>query len=68
MLIFNYPTNDDHGIFQCLAYNAKQYKQSTTDVLISREGVSNNTATGKLLQVNCVVLYKIVTLICSKVD
>ena len=55
MLIFNYPTNDDHGIFQCLAYNAKQYKQSTTDVLISREGVSNNTATGKLCStlLNC---------------
>jgi len=45
MLIFDYPTNDDHGIFQCLAYNDQQFKQSTTDVFIARFNTVDNSTT-----------------------
>lgn len=33
-LIFSFPTNDDHGVYQCLAYNSKTFKQATTDVFV----------------------------------
>ena len=36
-VVFNYPTNDDHGVFQCLAYNSQTFKQATTDVFIYSE-------------------------------
>ena len=34
VLVFDYPTNDDHGVFQCLAYNSQTFKQATTDVYV----------------------------------
>ena len=33
-LIFDYPTRDDHGVYQCLAYNQQYFKQATTDVFV----------------------------------
>ena len=37
-LVFDFPTNDDHGVFQCLAYNSKNFKQATTDVFVYMSG------------------------------
>eukprot|EP00116_Pleurobrachia_bachei_P019254 sb/3479516/ len=33
-LVFKFPTNADHGVFQCLAYNEKYFKQATTDIYV----------------------------------
>ena len=33
-LVFDYPTNEDHGVYQCLAYNSRTFKQATTDVFV----------------------------------
>ena len=49
-LVFDYPTNDDHGVYQCLAYNSKTFKQATTDVFVltsqgsGDEGYDNDSA------------------------
>ncbi|XP_063687881.1 hemicentin-1-like [Bolinopsis microptera] len=35
-LVFKYPTDGDPGLYQCLAYNSKEFVQASTDVVIKR--------------------------------
>ena len=49
-LVFDFPTNNDHGVYQCLAYNSRTFKQATTDVFVytsqgtEDEGYDNDSA------------------------
>ena len=33
-LVFKHPTDGDPGLYQCLAYNSKNFVQASTDVVI----------------------------------
>ena len=35
-LVFKHPTDGDPGLYQCLAYNSKEFVQASTDVVIKR--------------------------------
>ena len=37
-LVFLHPTDNDPGLYQCLAYNSKQFVQASTDVVLNRHG------------------------------